>query len=240
MDSVSRQLLMAGRGAGDANYADVSLLMPMDGSNGSTTFIDSSPVANTFTGYNGAQISTAQSKFGGSSALFDGSNDYIEGPTKAGYQFGTGDFTVEFWMRFITLPTVAGAAVMIGTYASSTTGWLVQRSESSGGLLRFGVKGDTIGLSAAWTTAAINTWYHVAITRSGTSLRAFINGTQIGSTATNSTDMNDATAMTLGCVNISGSRVQYFNGYLEDIRVTKGLARYTSNFTAPTAAFPLY
>lgn len=234
--SAIQQLLAGYKAAGsDPNFANVSLLLHCDGTNGSSTFTDNSPSPKTITALNGANIATAQFKFGNASAYFDGSNDHLEGAASADYQFGTGDFTVEFFLRFFTLPTVEGAAGLIGTYNSSTGGWLVQRSESSGGLLRF-LQGDTVLLSAAWAPGT-NTWYHIAVTRSGSSLRVFVNGSQIGSTVTDSTNLNSLTPLTIGRLNLSGG-LQHLNAYMDEIRITKGVARYTSNFSVPTEAFP--
>jgi hypothetical protein len=78
----------------DPNYASVSLLLHMDGTNGSTVFTDLSPVPKVVTRFGDAQISTAQSKFGGSSAYFDGTGDYLTVASSADFGFGTGDFTI--------------------------------------------------------------------------------------------------------------------------------------------------
>lgn len=214
----------------DPNFANVSLLLHMDGTNGSTTFTDKSNNALAVTASGNAQISTTQSKFGGASGSFDGNGDYLTVATNSVFNFGTGDFTVEGWV-----------------YLSSVTGdWFIASSSGSGGMF-FGYSntvspyGWGVGRTAvAWdyitaSTATTNTWYHVAVCRSGTSLRIFVNGTQVGTTNTNSQSYNlSTTSMTIG----SQGTTYYLNGYIEELRITKGVARYTANFTAPTAAFP--
>jgi len=82
----------------DTYYSNVSLLLHCDGSNGSTTFTDNSPSPKTVTANGNASVSTAQSKFGGASAVFDGTGDYLSLDGSSGFAFGTGDFTIEFWL----------------------------------------------------------------------------------------------------------------------------------------------
>jgi hypothetical protein len=90
----------------------------------------------------------------------------------------------------------------------------------------------------SWSPST-STWYHVAITRSGTSLRAFVNGSQIGTTQTTSNSLTASGAFCCVGENLDGGgQSQFINGYVDDLRITKGYARYTSNFTPPTAAFP--
>jgi hypothetical protein len=83
------------------------------------------------------------------------------------------------------------------------------------------------------TTWSSNTWYHGAIVRSGSSLKLYINGTQEGSTFTLTTQN-----FTNRIWQIGNGPNGVFNGYIQDVRITNGYARYTANFTAPTAAFP--
>lgn len=216
--------------AGDASFASVSLLLHCDGSNGSTTFTDSGPGAKTVTA-TAAQISTAQSKFGGASALFNGSSARLSVPASADFDFGTGDFTIEIWARFASHTTVQ---TLFGNYQNSTNGWSLQR-RSDTNTIRLG-NGDTALIDVSWTPTD-NTWYHLAVCRSGTSLRAFVDGSQVGSTATSSDNISGSTNELLVGALYFGSFVQHFNGYIDDLRITKGVARYTSNFTAPASAF---
>ena len=180
-----------------------------------------------------AQISTTQSKFGGSSMYFDGTGDYaLTISSVANSALGSGDWTVEFWLY-----TNVGSTTynVIDWRPNATQGAYFSFYLNSGTPTYYTSSADRIvGGSAIPAT----TWTHVAVSRSGTSTKMFINGTQSGSTYTD-------TANYLGAVNrpaIGGGGIDTnntLNGYIDDLRVTRGYARYTANFTAPTTAFPL-
>lgn len=224
--------VMGGVAGGDPYFSSVVALLHMDGADGSTTFTDVK--GHTFTAVGNAQIDTAQSLFGGASGLFDGSGDYIWAADSADWDFGTGDFEVEFAVRFAALP-VNAVMTMISTYADSASGWEIQyRTDvGEGNRLTFGV-GDARN-NFAWSPS-INTWYRVAVSRSGTNLRAFIGGTQIGSTITNSSNLTSTAQLWVGALN-SGGPLQGFNGWLDELRITKGVARHTANYTVDASAF---
>jgi hypothetical protein len=211
----------AGAG-GDPDFANVSLLLHMNGSNSSTTFTDSSSNAITVTGYGNAQISTAQSKFGGASAYFDGNNDYLlTASSLAPLQMGTGDFTVEMFIR--PTSSVASYKALLALTDESIDNFYIL----SGQLVWYN-SGTAAG------TIAVDTWYHVAASRQGTSLRVFIDGVLIN-TSTNSNNI------TLGRVAVGGPGAlngDWFQGWIDELRITKGVARYTANFAPPTAPFP--
>ena len=180
-----------------------------------------------------AQISTTQSKFGGSSMYFDGTGDYLipNAATTDLYAFGTGDFTIEMWVY----PVSSSTSSLYDSRPSGTNGAYLQIAIVSGQLL-LGLNNTAI-LQAG--TISTNTWTHLAVSRSGTSLRGFINGTQVGSTVTNSTSLLNVAQRPVIGTNGNTVTIENFNGYMDDLRVTKGYARYTANFTAPTSAFPL-
>jgi len=182
----------------------------------------------------GAQISTAISaKWGSGSMLFDGTGDYLfpNVATADLYAFGSGAFTIEFWIRFNVL---AGFQIVYDSRPTGTDGFYPMIYANGSTVSYYVNAADRISSSALST----NTWYHVAVSRSGTSTKLFIDGTQSGSTYTDSTVyINPANRPIIGAngTNLGGS----VNGYIQDLRVTKGIARYTANFTAPTAAFKL-
>ena len=165
-------------------------------------------------------------KFDKTAVYFDGTGDYLSVPTDEVYNFGTGDFTIEAWVY----PTV-----MSGDY-------FIASSTGTGGLF-FGFRtGTNIGFGRtgeAWdyeTASGIstNSWYHVAFVRSNSTVYLFVNGTAVGSPGTHTDSYNlSTTSMTIG----SQGANYYYNGYIQDLRITNGLARYTSNFTPPTAEF---
>jgi hypothetical protein len=212
--------------AADPYYNNVSLLLHGDGTNGSTTIVDSSPLPKTVTAVGDAQISTAQSKFGGASLLFDGVGDYLTTSASESLNFGTQDFTIELWHRF------NNTSADRGFLGNTATGGLDLAWRTTTGL-NVGRINIAFDASFAWSPS-INVWYHIAISRSGSNLRAFIDGSQIGATATSTQNYN-ASACLIGT---STTSARNSNGYIDDLRITKGVARYTANFTRPTAPFP--
>jgi hypothetical protein len=174
-----------------------------------------------------AQISTSVSKFGGGSMAFDGTGDWLASPANPNVQFGTGDFTVEAWVyrsgsqaQFVGLAGLSGAA---------SAGWFLAFGASN--TVTFGTASAIVITSSS--ALSNTTWVHVAVSRSGTSIKMFFDGVQVAS-ATDSTSFTDNAYG----VRVGGSSGFAFNGYIDDLRITKGYARYTSNFTAPTEAFP--
>ena len=202
----------------------VSLLLHGNGTNGSTTITDSSPTPKTVTAVGNAQISTTQSKFGGSSIAFDGTGDYLTVPNSSDLQFGSGDFTIETWAyiqndssyAIISYPVAGG--LLIAFY----TGLFRVR--------RYAVA-DVITTSSP---PSLNTWTHIAVCKSGSATRLFFNGVQAGSTAADTSNYTVNTDLYIATDNAAFN----LNGYIDDLRITKGVARYTANFTPPTAPFP--
>lgn len=180
-----------------------------------------------------ARLSTSQSKFGNSSIFFDGTGDYLvsNSATIDLYAFGTGDFTIEMWIYFNVVNTIQ--CVYDSRPASTQGNYPLIYLNSDGTLRLFVNSADRITSSAL----SASTWYHVAVSRSGTSTRLFINGTQSGSTYTDSTSYLNASGRPWIGINAFNT-TQGLNGYIDDLRITKGIGRYTANFTAPTAAFP--
>lgn len=210
----------------DPYRSNVSLLLHGDGSNGSTTIVDSSPTPKTVTAVGNAQISTAQSKFGGASIAFDGSGDYLTVPASEAMTLGSTNFTVECFLHLNVINTsmvIYDSGQLVGPviYVTSANEW---------GLFFNG--SNRIVTSNPAATA--NTWNHLAWTRSGSDSKLFLNGVQIGSTYTG-TNNYSSTAPRIGA---RFDATLPLNGYIDEFRITKGVARYTSNFTPPTAPFP--
>jgi YD repeat-containing protein len=214
-------------GTGDADLNNVALLLHANGPDGSTAISDSAPAPSAWVSIGNAQISTAESKFGGGSIKFDGNGDYLGAAYSSAFNFGTGDFTVELFARF---SSVVGQQVMLTNYHSPTTGWTLQLYN---GKLIFNCTGDGIDLQGV-APIATGTWYHVAVARSGSTVRLFINGA-LDATATNSQDCSSPVGLTVGLM--PAHSTLGMNGYLDEIRISAGLARYTSAFTAPTQEF---
>ena len=187
-----------------------------------------------------AQISTSVKKYGSGSISMTSSGDYCKGVQPSNvHDINGGDFTIEFWVNFTSL---AADRALISKYGNSAEtagglGYVLQWVQSSSVLrLVLGVGGGSDALYTWSWSPSTSTWYHVAVTRSGISGRAFINGTQIGSTSTLST--SDVASPNTILVGKTHTVAQYLLGYMDDVRITKGLARYTANFTAPSSAFP--
>jgi hypothetical protein len=215
---------------GDTYWNDVSLLLHMDGSNGSTTFTDSSSNALTVTASGDAQISTAQSKFGGAAGYFDGTGDYATVTHSSVLDLGSGDFTVEMWIY----PADLNYRFMLGATVNSGGYLMLAINPTSSGQIWMGRSGVDWPLQFSGHSLSTNTWAHLAITRSGSTNRLFIDGTQVGSSITDSTSWSADSAGMLVGFQSAGSP---WNGYIDDLRITKG-CRYTANFTPATAAFP--
>lgn len=220
----------SGGDGGDPHFDKVMLLLHMDGADGSTAFVDSSPSPKTVSVYGDTKISTARSKFGGSSGYFDGNGDFLYAAASVDWDFGVYDFSVETWGLFLSHATTQ---TLLGNYQkeNGTIGWALQyRSDTAG--LRFGY-GDVGLIDVPWTPVD-GTWYHIAAARESNALRVFVNGALL-KTVTNSTDISGSTApLRIGCL-YHTSNIQFFNGHLDDLRITKGVARYTANFTPPAA-----
>jgi len=217
----------------DPNFSSVSLLLHSDGSNGSTTFTDSSSNSLTVTANGDAQISTAQSKFGGSSMYLDGTGDSVSITDSGSVMvLGTDDFTVEFWFYTSSNST---NLTNFGTFFVGGINSLLLRYHSSYSGIVVGYEGvayDIIPSPNASPTE--NAWNHIAVVRDSTSLRLYLNGSLVGDYT--STTRNYSSA--INEIGKAGANYPLL-GYIDDFRVTKGVARYTgSSFSVPTEAFP--
>lgn len=176
-----------------------------------------------------AKISTVIKKFGSTSMAFDGSGDYLRIKYNPIYEMVTGDFTIECWVY----RNVIGAEhnILCTRPGASATGWNLRINSSN--TLQFYFTGGT-SVSSTGTIPA-TTWTHIAFTKSGNNGRLFINGTIDGSTASMGTGTVSGVDLRIGVDNSDAAG--YMNGYIDDLRITKGFARYTANFTAPTSTF---
>lgn len=175
-----------------------------------------------------AQISTSVKKYGTGSLAFDGTGDGLFARSTPDSAFGTGDFTVEFW---INLAANLGSFVKIVQMGTTGNCFTIE-TQSTTNVLNITNFTSTVYLASS-TALTTSTWIHVAVTRASGTLRIFQNGTQTGSVA-NTVDFPNAGGLYIG----QSSTGQAMNGYIDDLRITKGYARYTANFTPPTAAFP--
>lgn len=231
----------------DPYFSSVSLLLHGNGPNGSTTIYDSSSTHKTGTRFGDLQISTAQSKFTDSSIACDGTGDaYL-------YAFSTdhylnGDFTIEAWVY----PTIStGFHEILCHGGGSGIAWASFELVLNGLVANFaGSSANTgydIGSESTSTgqigTLTVNAWNHLAVTRSGNVYRGFLNGVQgytqtLALTPYNPTPRGVCIAANFATTWGTGTPTVPFQGYLQEVRITKGVARYTSNFTPSSAPFP--
>ena len=223
--------------AGDSNFDKVELLLPFDGANDATSTTDESDSNHTVTFNGSADISTAQSKFGGSSLYVGGgSNDWVNIAGSTDFNFGTDDFTIECWIYRNGTSYGFVFETRGGEDTSSTDG--IGLYMGSGGNNEIGVavnRSNVILINQDHQTN--DQWQHFAVVREGSTMTLYIDGTARG-TGSNSTDFDRSRPFRLGNFHGSSSGGYQFPGYIDDFRVTKGLARYTSNFTPPSAAHP--
>jgi RHS repeat-associated protein len=220
----------------DPNWSKVSLQVHADGADGSTTFTDTSGKS-TVTANGTARVQTAVAKFG-TGALqtnYGGTVGWLSVPYNAGIDLSSGDFTVECWLY----ETAANSAIVMNM-ASGTGYYPWQLYIGSGGNL--GLRGFANGGGAstvydiAGPVVSLNVWHHVAAVRAGSSLTLYLDGVAVGSaTYSGALYSNNSDALSIGAY---GSGTYGFAGDVDEIRITKGVARYTAAFAPPSAPFP--
>ena len=224
---------------GDQYYNSCSLLLHFNGSNGSTVFVDNSPVTKSVTSNNGAAISTAQSKFGGASVYFDGTNDYLSIANNSAFDLSSGDFTVEFWFRTSTLSLPSSHAVLVGQMSYTSAGWGIWQYSSTTVYVYIGT-GFAIQTPSVFTSTS--TWYHIALVKNGTganSLKLYVDGTVQAQGNYTPTYASSYPLLVGGITTATGWNNDFYsNGYIDELRITKGIARYTGSFTPSTSEFP--
>jgi hypothetical protein len=200
------------------------VLLHCNGSDASTTFTDES--GKTWTAAGNAQLDTAQQKFGTASCLFDGSGDDITTPHSVDFDFGTGAFTIDFWVRFASIPAGGAALVSLGVWSNCVGVAYFD------GNLYYQIMGAS-GSIGAWIPS-IDTWYHVALVRENASstFYAYINGTQIGTYVASKNIVPVGVAQ----VGQNSSGEADLNGWIDELRISN-VARWTANFTPSTSEY---
>lgn len=227
----------------DPYFADVSLLLHMEGADESTTFTDSSDIGHTVTAAGNAQIDTSTSPYasGTSCGLFDGTGDYLEIADDSSLDFGTGDFTVEGWVRAASFASVPFLWHKFGAGSGANAGWFIE-IDASNIYAGKGVASAGADYAAFACSLSTGVWYYIAITRTGNTLECFLGGTSLGVFTPGgggiAGNFDNTSPMVLGGGGASFFTSNNLNGQLADWRVTKGVRRYTSNFTPPSAPFP--
>jgi len=213
-------------------FGSVPLLLHGNGTNGSTTITDSSLTPKTVTAVGNAQISTAESKFGGASIGCISPSGQLSVAASQDFAFGSGDFTIELWYY----PTTDTSNQFVFTQYTSTQG-----IGSHGLTFNYEINNITWYLNGNASTRilqtgglpAINAWTHIAGVRNNGVVKLYFNGVALADQETILSSMGKSNE-----VFEFGSSIKPVIGYMDDIRITKGVARYTANFTPPTAPFP--
>jgi len=205
-----------------------SLLLNFDGANGSTTFTDDSGWGHAVTANGNAEISTTESKFGGSSLALDGTGDYLTVSDSLPLRLESGDFTLEGWVYLTSSVDNVGFVAKRQPAVFSGTDWRISYRSASG---KF--SWDDPSSAELFTPAvSLNTWVHIAFVRIGTTLYCYANGV-LGDTGTVSSNFTNTNALTIGR-NTAGLE---FPGHIDSLRITKGQALYKTAYTPPQRDF---
>lgn len=188
-------------------------------------------------------IATDQVKFGGYSLSFNGASagNFVTDRDFVAHDFGSGNFTVEMWIRPSALPGAGTFPGIIGKRNTSTNdfAWVMYLAQSTGNV-NFDYSTSGTGAAATVTAGApaTNTWSHIAAVRNGTSLAVYLNGVAGTSHNIGTSAIFDAPLpLMLGQLSQTIS-ANFFAGHMDSIRITRGVARYTADFTPPTDDFP--
>ena len=189
-----------------------------------------------------AQISTSVFKYGTGSMKFNGTSDVLQAPNNTAFAFGTGDFTVEMWV-YPTSSLASGPYVWHKMNGAGGTnpgvGWYI---ETYGTSIVFGSNTSStpgVGISANFAyTLTLNAWTYLAFTRVGSVLTLYVNGVQQTPQTITNANLSADNSFPVQLGGWTAYSTTYFPGYIDDLRITKGVARYTATFTPPAAAFP--
>jgi hypothetical protein len=207
-------------------------LLHMDGADASNTFTDES--GKIWTPAGSSQIDTAQYKFGGSSGLF--ASTYIDTPDSDDFNMGSGDFTIDFWMKKAAINTLyrmcgqSDSAATVGTRAIS----IYHNANNTVSCEFFSASGTR---SAGTETTIDTNWHHIAGVRYGNTLKLYLDGIAgpIVGDVTGMTAYNSANKFAIGREGELPNNP--FNGWIDELRISKGIARWTANFTPPTREY---
>lgn len=222
----------------DASWSNVKLLCGFEGINGATSFVDESPNARTLTAGGNAQISTAQKKFGAASLLLDGTGDYVSAADSADWDFGAGQFTIEAFIRR-SAATANWCIMAQWDNTLTNAAWALYVSANNLYFTYYDTGPALHEIGPFAFTPTVGTWYHVAADRDAAGkFRIYVDGVMVTSFAgTSQIIKGSANELRLGA--LQGFSYD-FPGNLDEVRITKGVARYASDsgYTVPTAAFP--
>lgn len=225
------------RGSNDSAYSSVTLLLHGDGTDESTVFTDNSGTPKTVTPLGAAKIDSAQYKFGSGSINFSGASSRLQVPHSAAFAFATGNWTIESWVRLSDVLSATKDVLFCKKASAGGIDWLQLERVASANQLRLNVSAD--GTTSAFTLSSTtghltnNTWHHVAVTRSGTEFVIWIDG-EVRASTTSSISINASSSNPL-TIGAEPDGTNNWKGFVDEFRVTSGVARYT----IAVGAFPL-
>lgn len=220
---------------GDPYFSSVVLLAVNDNAaNGSTTFIDQSNSAHVLTAggaaaYTNSTAPTGMTTVGAS----DGSTAVVSSPDSPDWDLSGGDWTIEFMIRFTS---ITSAMWVSQSDSAGDQGWVLGNYDSASTLLQLGVNG-AVNDDTTWNTKATGTWYHVAWVLDGTTTRSYVGGVQKGTGSANAPARNKSFSFRFFKPGQAGLCL---DGFMSNIRITKGVCRYPggTTFTPPTLPLP--
>ena len=214
------------------------LLVHGGGPNNGVVFYDNSTTARTLTTNGTVIFDSAQYKYRVSSVKFNGTNGEITAIDSDDWSFGTGDFTVDAWVRWNDYTTSSGYQMIASQFQNGSNCWYVGQNGTGNLTMTFIIGGVTKGDYNCSFTPTNGTWYHLAFERVGTGAKIFVNGvsqTLTTATAFGSNDVGNIGGSTV--LSIGGFVSYWFNGWMDDVRISKGIARWASDFTPPAAPY---
>jgi len=220
---------------GNDNYT--KLLLHMDGANDGTTFTDDSASAHTVTAVANAVTKTAEKKFGTASAYFDDNSSWLTVPDSDDWTMGSENFTIDCWVK----PSVTDTHFpILGQWTSDTNYWRVIGNHIGGGVHRWSYQvniGSGSQITITDTGNITTSWAHLAVVRNGNVQTLYVNGTSVGTPGAYTGSIDDvASLLYIGAV-VQGSGMVDALGYIDELRISKGIARWTAAFTPPTSPY---
>lgn len=223
----------------DPYYSSVSLLLHMDGSNGTQVLVDNSPTPKTATAIGaGTALSTSTYEFGTASLYCPGSDaNYLNVDTSNQFNFGSGDFTVECWVNAAFSGRGSNSFALSTRTGDGNDGW-VFAILTTGGLafVAWNASSVVANFSSSAGVVAENTWQNICVTRQSGTYRIFANGTLVATNSASLAAIGNSGSSLVSKDASSGGR--YFQGYMDEVRITKGVARYTASYSVATSPFP--
>lgn len=217
----------------DKFAASVVTLLGFNGSDGDTTIVEESGASRTWTAVGNAQLDTSNFKYGSAALLCDGVGDYVTTANSADFAFGTGDLTVEFWL-YPTSGALSGTPGTFNVGVNGTNGTL--SCGLNAGKPFCGASNVSFGVTNPASLTA-NQWVHIAHCRASGTLRNFVNGVLVASGADSFNYPQGIATVGASLNPADGTYIGFINAAFDEVRVTKGVARYLADFTPPRGAF---